>query len=170
MSNNISEYNSTAVYPKQEKVSLPKWEDLPELDLYMDQVITLMNKYIGGLSADSEITPSMINNYVKQGIIPCPVKKKYSKVHLSRLIIICTMKSVLPIQSIGALIDILLRTRSEEELLNFFTEHYEQTLSKITDFLNSSHDNIISSDSDPESTLSIAVMRAAAVSEEKSTE
>ena len=83
---------------------LPRWNELPDIGLYMDQVITLINKYIERLSpcGDGTLTPSMINNYVKLGIIPCPVKKKYSRVQLSRLIMICVMKPVLPIQSIGA--------------------------------------------------------------------
>ena len=69
---------------------LPRWDELPDIELYMDQVITLMGKYFGWLSPQDEsvLTSSMINNYVKIGIIPAPIKKKYSRTHLFRLIII----------------------------------------------------------------------------------
>ena len=92
------------------RCNLPTWDELPDIEVYMDQVITLINRYIGGMTPDGDtlITSSMINNYVKNGILPCPVKKRYSRTHLSRLIIICILKPVLPITAIGTLIDSLL--------------------------------------------------------------
>ena len=54
------------------------WDRLPELDLYMDQVITLMSKELDPFSLEGErlLTPSMINNYVKDGVLPRPNQKK----------------------------------------------------------------------------------------------
>lgn len=87
---------------------LPEYEELPELNLYMDQVIILMNKYLSIYSKNSEkdklITPSIINNYVKMNIIPSPVKKKYSKIHLIYLIMVCTLKQTLTISTIKNII------------------------------------------------------------------
>ncbi|MBQ8567605.1 MAG: DUF1836 domain-containing protein [Oscillospiraceae bacterium] len=113
------------------EIHLPRWNELPDIDLYMDQVITLLNKYIEPFSSEGEITPSMINNYVKHGVIPAPVKKRYSRVHISRLLIVCVLKPVLSIQRIGEITESLLKDRSEEELLNFFSEQYERTLEHI---------------------------------------
>ena len=64
--------------------SIPHWDALPDLDLYMDQVIAFMEKYLSlfGDSRDKLITPSMINNYVKLGVLPPPVKKKYNQLML----------------------------------------------------------------------------------------
>ena len=84
---------------------IPLWNELPELDLYMDQVIGLMEKYLNASKKDKLITPSMINNYVKLGIMPPPQKKKYSKTHIAYLIIICSLKQVMPIPNIKILID-----------------------------------------------------------------
>lgn len=83
------------------------WDSLPELDLYMDQVIVFMEKRLAlfGDGRDKLVTPSMINNYVKLGLIPPPVKKKYSREHLSRLTVICMLKSLLPIPVISYLTD-----------------------------------------------------------------
>ena len=57
--------------------NLPRWKDLPELELYMDQVIVLMQKYLGPyMLSEDLLTPSMINNYVKMNVLPAPIKKK----------------------------------------------------------------------------------------------
>ncbi|MGN0695254.1 MAG: DUF1836 domain-containing protein [Oscillospiraceae bacterium] len=149
-----------------ESLRLPRWNDLPDLELYMDQVITLINKYIGPLSADTDapLTPSMINNYVKLDILPAPVKKKYSRIHISRLIMICVLKPILPIPLIGTLIDILLRSRSDEEMFNYFSEHYELAFARTNEIIREAFSEISKSESDDESILSLAVMQAAAVS------
>ena len=94
---------------KMKKHKLPHWEDLPEIDLYMDQVIALMEKYLSDLTTQEDsklITPSMINNYVKLNIIPAPTKKKYSREHIAYLVIICSLKQVMPIPKIKELIDL----------------------------------------------------------------
>lgn len=148
---------------RRENCRLPRWEDLPDIELYMDQVITLMAKFFGKFSSKEEtlLTPSMINNYVKNGIIPAPVKKKYSRTHLFRLIIICVMKPVLPINDIGALIETLLKTRSEEEVLNLFTEQYEEEFLKTMDVLEKNTEK--RAGEPKEALLSFSVMHAAAI-------
>lgn len=80
-------------------LKLPAWDELPTLELYMDQVVIVLNDYLGMYAAgeDKTVTQAMINNYVKQKLIPPPVKKKYSRVHLALLMIICTLKQTLNI-------------------------------------------------------------------------
>lgn len=145
---------------------LPLWNELPDIEVYMDQVITLINKYIGGFAPDGDalLTPSMINNYVKNGILPCPVKKRYSRTHLSRLIIICILKPVLSITAIGTLISFLLETRTEEEVLNFFCEHYKATFASTAESLSRYTQNTSASDNGAAEILSLAAMHAAAIS------
>ena len=142
---------------------LPRWEELPDIELYMDQVITLMSKYFGKFSTKDEplLTPSMINNYVKNNIIPAPVKKKYSRTHLFRLIIICVMKQVLPINDIGTLIETLLKTRSEAEVLNLFTEQYEEEFLNTMNILEKNTEKRVGETE--EAMLSFSVMHAAAI-------
>ena len=106
---------------KMKKYQLPQWTDLPEIDLYMDQVIALMEKYLSDLILEDDnklITPSMINNYVKLNIIPAPLKKKYSREHIAYLLIICSLKQVMPIPKIKELIDLKLQTCTIDILLN----------------------------------------------------
>ena len=151
---------------QNDKCSLPTWNELPDIEVYMDQVITLINKYIGGFAPDGDtlLTPSMINNYVKNDILPCPVKKRYSRTHLSRLIIICLLKPVLSITAIGTLIDFLLETRTEEEVLNFFCKHYKETFASTTESLSSYTQNDSVSDNSATEILSFAAMHAAVIS------
>lgn len=84
--------------------ALPRWADLPSVGLYMDQVTELINRYLSQIPAfwadSSNITASMINNYVKSKIMPAPVKKRYTKEHLAYIMIICTLKQTFNISTI----------------------------------------------------------------------
>lgn len=121
-------------YFKIIKHKIPYWEELPEIDLYMDQVIVLMDKYLSFHKTDENsiiITHSMINNYVKLGIMPAPVKKKYSREHIAYLIMICTLKQCLPISEIKHLINLRVQRTSIEETLNFFSDLYDSTFNTV---------------------------------------
>ena len=77
---------------------LPTWEELPDLELYMDQVVSLVIRYVNlqphSALKDSILTASAVNNYVRLKLIPPPVKKRYSRIHLAYLIVICCLKGV----------------------------------------------------------------------------
>ncbi len=95
--------------------SLPNWDLLPDIDLYMDQVVSVVTKYLevpSTIGLNRSVTPSMINNYVKLKIIPSPKKKKYSKIHLAYLLIVCTLKQTLDMSTIQQIIPVDL---SEDE-------------------------------------------------------
>mgnify|MGYP000834552717 CR=1 FL=1 len=63
---------------------LPRWSEIPNIDLYIDQVVTLLENYLSNyIKSDNEkddniVTKTMINNYVKHGVINPPVNKKYN--------------------------------------------------------------------------------------------
>ncbi len=108
---------------------LPRWRELPDLELYMDQVLALAERYLGACSSPESrgLTASMVNNYVKIGVLPAPVRKRYSRAHLARLLVICVLKPVLPIASIGRLLEAGLRDCTEEAFFDGFCELFEQT-------------------------------------------
>ena len=91
-----------------EKAGIPLWEELPVLELYMDQVIILLNQYVGMIKnedGESEtITKNMINNYVKMKVVPAPVRKKYSKTHIAYLVLVCVMKQIYSISMIKSML------------------------------------------------------------------
>ncbi len=81
--------------------------DIPNIDLYMDQVTTFMETKLSGYKRnekDKILTKTMINNYAKAKLFPPPVKKKYTKNHVMMLIIIYHLKNMLSINDIGKLL------------------------------------------------------------------
>ena len=111
------------------ELSLPRWAELPDLELYMDQVLSLVERYLGSYPGfdGRGLTASMVNNYVKQGAIPAPVKKKYTREHLAHLIMICILKASLPIAAIRQLIGAALESAPPEALYDRFCELFERT-------------------------------------------
>lgn len=114
-----------------------EWERLPELDLYMDQVITLMDKLLSPFSHDGDrlLTSSMINNYVKDGVLPRPEAKKYSRDHLARLFMICMLKSVLSLPEINTILQGMTSEQGVDELYQNFialqSQINQETASRI---------------------------------------
>lgn len=83
-------------------------EDIPNIDLYMDQVTTFMDKRLRNTTRnpkeDKILTKTMINNYAKNDLLPPPVKKKYTKDHMIMLIFIYYFKGILSISDIQAIL------------------------------------------------------------------
>lgn len=84
---------------------LPEWDAIPDLGLYMDQVVVLLAQYLNFIPAmpggkESFVTSSTINNYVRLKIMPAPVKRKYFRVHIAYLIMILTMKQSISISDV----------------------------------------------------------------------
>ena len=88
-------------------LELPEWEILPDIGLYMDQVVTLMDRTFSPALPKGEMTKSMVNNYVKVGMIPRPTGKKYDRDHLAMLIMIGVLKQALSMESISRLLGFL---------------------------------------------------------------
>lgn len=90
------------------RIDYVKPEDLPNIDLYMDQVTTFMDQQLASskrYEEDKILTKTMINNYAKNNLLPPPVKKKYSKEHVLMLIFIYYFKSILSISDIQQILN-----------------------------------------------------------------
>ncbi len=79
------------------------WDDLPDLSLYMDQVIGYMPRQLIRYGGEEWLTSAMVNNYIKDGLLPRAEGKRYSKIHLAYLTEICALKQVLPVKDAGLL-------------------------------------------------------------------
>lgn len=104
-----------------DRIDYIKPEDIPNIDLYMDQVTTFMDKQMASskrYEEDKVLTKTMINNYAKNNLLPSPEKKKYTKEHLLVLTFIYYFKSFLSIKDI-------------EMLLRPVTDRYFHTDSKL---------------------------------------
>lgn len=117
-------------FPAPEAFAPLSWEQLPGLDLYMDQVITLVGGQIDLLSAgiDRPLTSSMINNYVKDGVMPRPVQKKYNREHLAVLCIICMLKTQFTLPEIRRLLEGLGAYDETEQLYAAFCDTQAQAM------------------------------------------
>ena len=103
----------------------PKWEDIPNIDLYLDQVLLYVNQVCAPISPDKEkgLTASMVNNYVKHGYLTKPDKKKYQRKQIARLIAITTLKSVFSIQEIAQTLNTLQTQASSDQLYDAFVDY-----------------------------------------------
>ena len=118
-----------------ESFRLPHWEELPDLELYMDQVKTLVDRYLSSVIQGEKhplLTSSMVNNYVKLGMIPAPVKKKYSKQHVAFLIAITTLKQILTIPEIKEGILFQGKTIGIREAYNLFCDEQENAIRMVS--------------------------------------
>lgn len=106
------------------KQSIPYWHELPDLDLYLDQVLLYVNQTTSSTEKleQKSLTAAMINNYVKHKQLEKPVKKKYQKQQVARLIALTILKNVFSIQEISQTLHLLLQTNSSEILYNHFVD------------------------------------------------
>lgn len=114
-------------------ISQIRVDNIPDVDLYMDQVTTFTDEKLNKLKrneSDSVLTKTMINNYTKDKILPPSLKKKYSKEHMMYLILIYHLKQILSIQDIYQLFSNTLHGHNEllepiyEAFLSLENEHY----------------------------------------------
>ena len=80
------------------------WDQLPDFALYMDQVLSYMDRQVIRLNGDDALTASMVNNYTKSGLVPRATGKKYNREHLAYLTAICVLKHVLSAKDTDMLI------------------------------------------------------------------
>ena len=89
------------------RIDYIKTEEIPNIDLYMDQVTTFMEEHLAASKRHPEdkiLTKTMINNYAKNRLLPPPTKKKYSKEHVLLLIFIYYYKGIIPMNEIQTLL------------------------------------------------------------------
>ena len=117
----------SAVQSQFQGLKLPRWAELPDLELYMDQVLSLTERFLGDYPGfdGRGLTASMVNNYVKMRALPAPQKKRYTRSHLARLIVICVLKPSLPIPVIRRLTDLSLSGMTEEAFYDRFCDLFE---------------------------------------------
>ena len=113
-----------------DRIAYIKAEDIPDIDLYMDQVTTFMESHLKhstrNPAEDKILTKTMINNYAKNDLLPPPVKKKYSKEHVLLLIFIYYFKGILSISDIQQLLtpitDSFFNTEDDFDLEHVYEE------------------------------------------------
>ena len=82
-----------------------EWDALPDLNLYMDQVIGYMSRQLIHYEEEDRLTSAMVNNYIKDDLLPRAEGKRYGRTHLAYLTAICALKQVLPVRDAGFVVN-----------------------------------------------------------------
>lgn len=114
----------------EKEFHLPRWEELPDLALYMDQVLLVLNTALQPVTVGEApaVTAAMLNNYVKLKLTAPAEKKKYGRSHVARFLMICLYKRVLSMQEIAALVELVEAGRTAAEGYNAFAGELERLL------------------------------------------
>lgn len=123
------------------KYGVIKWSEIPDIDLYMDQVLGFLGEKLEFFKRDEDtklITSSMVNNYVKSDVIAHPVRKKYTKEQLSQLIIICMLKQVLSIPDIKTLLQ---NTSDAKTVYESFEKKQTEAMEEVNEQIKASVDS-----------------------------
>jgi len=121
-------------------------KDLPNINLYMDQVTTLMEKELGHTKRQEEdkvLTKTMINNYAKNNLLPSPEKKKYSRDQLLVLILIYYLKNVIAIKDIDKVLHPITSEFYQPSDSFAFSEIYDEIIEAQKNAKNSWHQSIL---------------------------
>ena len=113
---------------------IPRWNELPTLDLYMDQVIALIDTTLGAFFSEigaASLTKNMVNNYVKAKIVDAPVNKKYPKLSVAMIIVVYILKNCYATDEIGKLIKLGISLEATEITYNRFCEAIENAVSDV---------------------------------------
>ena len=117
-----------------------KSDDIPNIDLYMDQLTTFMERNLENTrrySDDKIMTKTMVNNYAKNDLLPPPIRKKYGKDHIIILIFIYYFKNFLSISDIkkllGPITDKYFNKHDGLRLSDIYDEMFEQSLKQVKD-------------------------------------
>ena len=105
------------------------WAELPDLALYMDQIISYMPRQLIHFDDGEVLTSAMVNNYIKDGLVPRADGKRYGPIHLGYLTAVCALKKVLSVRDTGILIAAgEERGKTPEELYQYFCAALDRAL------------------------------------------
>lgn len=111
------------------------WESLPDIALYMDQVISYLPRQLIHYGESENLTSAMVNNYIKDGLLPRADGKKYGQTHLAYLTAISALKQVLSVKEMKTLIQDGLQGREPERVYDYFCRALDGALSEAANTL-----------------------------------
>ena len=110
--------------------SLPRFNDIPNVGLYLEQVVKYISEYLEPLGSFS-ITGSMVSNYVKKGLLENPVKKQYDREQIARVFFIAIAKNVLSMEDIRLLFEMQHKTYEPKRAYDYFCSEFENVLEYV---------------------------------------
>lgn len=112
------------------------WVEFPDIGLYKDQVVSYMHRQLINFGDEGQITSAMINNYIKDRLLPRADGKKYSREHLAGLTEICLLKQVLSVRDTGLLLHQELDEGDPEGFYFKFKQILDEALTKTAEQIN----------------------------------
>ncbi len=119
----------------KKQFALPKYEEIPDIGLYLDQTAKYINSYLEPLG-EMSITTSMISNYVKHGLVENPVKKQYGQEQIAYLFFIAIAKSVLSLSNIQVILNMQRERFAPEIAFNYFRDELLSVLADVFEIPN----------------------------------
>ena len=110
--------------------SLPRYDDLPSMGLYLEQTTKYLNDCLS-MVMDAPLTSSMISNYVKKGLISSPVKKLYSRDQIGQLMFIVMAKNVISLDNLYNFMRLQERTYATPRAYNYYCAEFENVLQYV---------------------------------------
>ena len=107
--------------------SLPRYNDIPNVGLYLEQVVKYISEYLEPLGSFS-LTSSMVSNYVKKGLVENPVKKQYNREQIAYIFFIAVAKNVLSMEDISLLFEMQHETYEPKRAYDYFCNEFENVL------------------------------------------
>ena len=105
------------------------WDELPDIPLYMDQVVSYLSRQLPGLGEGDALTPAMINNYMKDGLLERANGKKYDQVHLAYLTAIAALKQVMSVREMKVLTTVAREMGGPDRQYGYFCRYLDEALS-----------------------------------------
>ncbi len=124
-----------------ESKSIRRWKDFPDIDLYMDQVLTIMEDQLLFPEQAQSLSASMVNNYVKANLLSRAQKKKYARDHLARLSMIGMLKQVLPLKELESLFSSM--DGEEKESYELFCDLLDKSKQALLEDLEEEKENLV---------------------------
>lgn len=139
---------------------LPRYSEIPNVGLYLDQVTKYINGFLLPVGC-AEITPSMISNYVKKGIIAPPQKKQYSAEQIAHLMFIAIIKTVLSLENIVELFEVRKIRYTLPVAYDYFCEELENMITFVFGLKDHPAENLGHTQSDEKDFLRHVLIAAA---------
>ena len=105
------------------------WDKLPDIPLYMDQVVSYLARQLSGMGEGDALTSAMINNYMKDGLLERANGKKYDQVHLAYLIAIAAMKQVMSVREMKVLTTVAREMGGPDKQYGYFCKYLDEARS-----------------------------------------
>ena len=109
---------------------LPKYEDIPDVGLYLEQTVKYINSYFNSFDG-MNLTASMVSNYVKKGLVANAVKKQYYREQIAYLFFIAVAKNVLSMENLSLFISIQKESYSVKKAYDYFCEELENVMELV---------------------------------------